>query len=107
GEAKCGGEPIPHGEVLFTPDGEKGNSGPQGIAQIRDGRYDTSSSDGKGIAGGPTVIRSTGFSGPPGKGGKLLCEHEYRVDLPRTDGNLAIDVPKKAAGKPNKPPSDI
>lgn len=100
GEAKFDGQPIPHGDVLFTPDGAKGNSGPQGIAQIRNGRYDTGASDGKGIAGGPTVIRITGFTGP---GGKLLCETELQVDLPRADGVHDINVPKAAAKEPKGP----
>src|SRR5262245_60913284 len=83
GTATYDGKPIPYGDVVFTPDGAKNNSGPQGIAQIREGRYDTAKSDGKGYAGGPTVLRVTGLSGP---GGKLLCEYEYRADLPTQDG---------------------
>jgi hypothetical protein len=100
GEATFDGQPIPHGDVLFTPDGTKQNSGPQGIATIKDGKYDTSASEGKGFAGGPTVVRVTGLSGP---GGKLLCEFEYRVDLPRSDTTHAVEVPKSAA--PKKAPS--
>ncbi len=92
GEVRYDGQPIPYGDVLFTPDGAKGNSGPQGIAQIRDGRYDTGAAEGKGFAGGPTVVRVTGFTGP---GGKLLCEVELPVELPRQDGTHAIDVPKQ------------
>jgi hypothetical protein len=97
GAVKLDGEPVPYGEVLFTPDGSKQNDGPQGIAYIRDGRYDTGTLDGKGVAGGPTVLRVTGFSGP---GGKLLCEVELPADLPRADGPYDIAVPKpKAAPK--------
>src|SRR5438034_1345515 len=65
------GRPIPYGEVIFTPDGAQKNSGPQGIAKIQDGRYDTRAAGGKGMAGGPTVIRVNGMTGP---GGKTLCE---------------------------------
>jgi len=103
GEARFDGQPIPYGDVVFTPDGSKKNSGPQGIAQIRDGKYDTGSSDGKGVAGGPTIIRVTGFTA---QGGKLICEYEYQADLPKQDGAFNIDVPKKAAVK-KAPPSDI
>src|SRR5688500_9039620 len=74
GEAKFDGQPIPYGDVVFTPDGSKKNSGPQGIAHIRDGKFDTAGEDGKGVAGGPTVVHVTGLTGP---GGKLLCEYEY------------------------------
>jgi hypothetical protein len=91
GEAKVDGQPIPHGDVLFTPDGAAGNSGPQGIATIKDGKYDTSASDGKGVAGGPTIVKVTGFDKP---GSTVpLCEYEYKVDLPKADSTLAIDVP--------------
>lgn len=101
GEARFDGQPIPYGDVLFTPDGAKNNHGPQGIAQIRNGRYDTAAPEGKGIAGGPTVIRVTGLTGP---GGKLLCEYEMQVDLPRAECTHPIDVPKKGAAKPSKGP---
>jgi hypothetical protein len=92
GEAKVDGQPIPHGDVLFTPDGAAGNSGPQGIATITNGKYDTGK-DGKGVAGGPTVVRVTGLDKP---GGKVLCEYEYKVDLPKQDSTLDINVPGKA-----------
>lgn len=96
GDAKFDGQPIVHGDVLFTPDGAKGNSGPQGIAQIRNGKFDTAAADGKGIAGGPTIMRVTGLTSP---GGKLVCEWETKVDLPRADSTYDINVPKQAAGK--------
>jgi hypothetical protein len=97
GEAKFDGQPIVHGDVLFTPDGAKGNAGPQGIAQIRNGKFDTAAPDGKGIAGGPTVIRVTGLTS---LGGKLVCEYEIKVELPQADGTYDIAVPKSAAPRP-------
>jgi hypothetical protein len=96
GDAVFDGRPIPHGDVLFTPDDSKKNSGPQGIAVIKDGKYDTAAAGGKGIAGGPTVIRVTGLGEP---GGKLLCEYEYKADLPREDATHKVEVPAKAAAK--------
>ena len=103
GEVTYDGKPIPYGDVLFTPDGAKGNSGPQGIAQIRNGRYDTDGAEGKGIGGGPTVIRVTGFTA---EGGKLLCEVEVNADLPKDGGTHNINIPKTkpAAPKTEKPP---
>ena len=97
GEVTFAGEPIPAGDVLFTPDGAKGNSGPQGIATIRDGKYDTRAEGGKGIGGGATVVRVTGLGGPSGT--KLLCEYEYRVDLPKEDSTHKVEVPASAANK--------
>ena len=96
GKVTYDGKLIPYGEVLITPDGAKKNSGAQGIAPLRDGKYDTSASGGKGYGGGPAVIRVTGFDR---EGGKLLCEEEFQVDLPPGDATHDIDVPKgKAKG---------
>src|SRR5690242_9345544 len=75
------GTPIPEGEVLLTPDAAKKNTGPQGRAPIRDGKFDTDAGDGLGFAGGPTVIRVNGMSGS-----KTLCEYETSVELPRESG---------------------
>jgi hypothetical protein len=104
GSATLDGQPIPYGEVVFTPDGSKKNSGPQGIAPIRDGKYDTAAAGGMGIAGGPTIIRVNGMTGP---GGKTLCEYEMPVDLPRADGTHDVAVPKNGAAKPAAKATEI
>ena len=101
GEAKVDGQPIPYGQVVFTPDGAAGNSGPQGVAEIHDGKYDTSESGGHGVAGGPTVVTVSGMDKP---GGKVLCEYEYKVDLPKADSKLPIDVPGLKGGPKQAPP---
>lgn len=101
GEVTFDKQPIAHGEILFTPDGTKQNSGPQGIARIKDGKFDTAGTDGKGIAGGPTVVRITGFTA---QGGKILCETELRFDLPRSDSTQSFDVPAKEAFKGKQGP---
>lgn len=104
GKVTFDGKSIPYGDVLITPDGAKKNSGPQGIANIREGKFDTSASGGKGYGGGPAVIRVTGFDR---EGGKLLCEQEFQVDLPHGDAEHDIAVPKgKNQGK-GKPTPDI
>jgi hypothetical protein len=95
GTVKYDGKPIPYGDIVFTPDGSKKNDGPQGFAKIRDGRYETEGD--KGIGGGPTIIRVTGFSSPDGQG--HLCEVELPADLPRDGGTYDIDVPKQAPVK--------
>ncbi len=53
------GKPVPTGTVSFTPDFAKGNKGPQGIATIVDGKFDTATK-GLGIVGGPHQIVITG-----------------------------------------------
>ncbi|MBM3997724.1 MAG: hypothetical protein FJ303_26810 [Planctomycetes bacterium] len=98
------GQAIPFGDVVLTPDGAKGNSGPQGFANIRDGFYDTAADGGKGFAGGPTVIHVTGFTA---QGGKLIVETDVHVDLPRDGGSHDINIPKKDAQPEKKKGSDI
>ncbi len=105
GEVKYDGQSIAYGEVLFTPDASKQNSGPQGIAYIRNGQYDTGIDGGKGIAGGPTIIRVTGFRQEGGK--ELICEVEMQVELPAEGGTFNIDVPKQENGVPKAPSPDI
>ena len=57
---------------------------------------------GKGTAGGPTVVTVNGMTAP---GGRTLCEHDLKVDLPRTDTTQDFDVPKKAPSR--KPQKEI
>src|SRR5580704_14083536 len=57
-------KPVPAGWVVFTPDSTKGNDGPQGRAQIRDGSYNTSGENGQGTTGGPMTVQIQGFAGP-------------------------------------------
>ena len=101
GEARFNGQPIAYGDVLFTPDGAAGNDGPQGIAIIENGKFDTRGAEGKGAAGGPTVVKVNGFDK---QGGKWLFEYEYKVDLPKADSTLTIEVPASAAVKKKATP---
>jgi len=96
GEVKFDGQPVPYGEILFTPDSGKGNSGPQGIATIQDGHYDTSGSRAPGVAGGPTVVRVTALQDASGK---LICEYVLSLDLPKAASTQNIKIPVSAAKK--------
>jgi hypothetical protein len=69
------------------------------MAEIYDGKCDTGSAGGKGVAGGPTVVRVNGMSRP---GSKTLCEYELKMDLPQADTTNEINVSKKGAAKPSK-----
>lgn len=99
GTVTCGGRPVPHGEILFSPDGRRGNAGPQGIAVITGGRFDTAGTRAPGAGGGPTVVRVTALETP---GGGLIAEHEFTIDLPKADSEQAIEIPAagKQAGRP-------
>src|SRR5262245_25910696 len=48
-------KPVPAGLIVMNPDFSKGNDGPQGMAEIRDGRFDTRPLD-KGAPSGPVVF---------------------------------------------------
>lgn len=93
GEITLNGQPVPAGTIVFTPDSSQGNSGPQGVAVIKDGKYDTAASEGRGLAGGPTIIRVTG----QGSDQSLMCEYEFRAELPKDDSTFKIEVPATAA----------
>ena len=51
GEITFDGKPVPHGEIVFTPDSGQGNSGPQGIAIIQNGHFDTKGTRAPGVSG--------------------------------------------------------
>ena len=99
GTVSVDGQPVPFGEVIISPDASKKNSGPQGRASIKDGKFDTATAGGMGIGGGPSVIRVNGLSGP---GGKTLCEHEFTADLSKSDASREIKIPKADANNANK-----
>lgn len=92
GTVSYGGSPIPFGDVVFTPDSSKQNSGPQGFAKIVDGKFNTTADKGKGIAGGPTICTVTGFSGSDGTG--MICSKEVQLNLPTENGVFDIVVPR-------------
>lgn len=94
------GRPVPIGYLIFEPDVGRGNSGPGGTAEVRDGRYQTS--DGLGVMGGPYFITVSGFDGKPISangmvdpyGMPLFQDRRWSVDLPRSSGEYDIQVPE-------------
>lgn len=54
------GKPVPFGKIYFSPDGAKNNTGSTGFADIRDGRYDTGSTGGRGVGGGAMLVAIEG-----------------------------------------------
>jgi len=91
------GQPVPAGTIIFEPDDSKGNEGPQGIAPIVQGRYDTSQG-GKGTVGGPHRVTILGCDGvtisetsPQGK--TLFEPYSTTAELPRAKGTVDFDVP--------------
>ena len=94
------GKPVPAGRLVFEPDAEKGNKGPASYADIKDGRYATPR--GKGMVGGPHVVRITGTdgkaSGESPQGSMLFPEFKTKADLPKEAAKKDFDVP--AAARP-------
>jgi len=87
------GKPIPKGLIFFDPKAD----GPQGFANIIDGKYDTAI-QGKGIRGGFYNIRVNGFDGKEANeapfGQALFPEYNGAKDLPQEDSTYDLDVPK-------------
>ncbi len=64
GNVMFDGKPVPYGLIRFTPDKSKQHSGPQGYAEIVNGRYDTAQS-GQGILPGPHHVHVTAYDEKP------------------------------------------
>jgi hypothetical protein len=99
GTVKFKNKPVPAGLIVMNPDLSKGNEGPQGMAEIRGGRFDTRRSD-KGAPSGPVVFMIDGFDGvaqgesPSGK--PLFIGYKLSFDLPKQASEQNIDVPESA-----------
>jgi hypothetical protein len=93
------GQPLPAGVMVFEPDAQKGNDGPGGFAECRNGKYDTRSSD-RGVIGGPYIVRIDGFDGiaanelPMGR--TLFTNFETKIELPKADSTYDFVVPDGA-----------
>lgn len=99
GKVTFDGKPVPAGRIFFDADARGQNTGASGFADIVDGAYDTSST-GKGVSGGATVVRIQGFhkegADDSGFGPPLFGEYTTRVDLPRESSTLDFAVPASA-----------
>lgn len=95
GTVTYAGEPVAGGEILFIPDGEKMNSGPEGLAIIKNGRFDTRGTRAPGIDGGSMVVEVTGFLDE--QRGKIMT-YSFKTELGRDpEMTLDIEIDKKAA----------
>lgn len=100
GSVTFGGDPVTSGRIVFDPDVAKGNSGPQGFAWIRAGRYDTADRNCRGTVGGPQIVTIDGLElkgddslMPSGR--LLFPTHEERIELPKSDATRDFDVPRQ------------
>ena len=100
------GAPVPRGQLIFTPDKSRGNSGPQGRAEIRDGKFDTGAG-GAGMIGGPHMVRIDGLDGvQPADdvdghfrdGSPLFIDYQQREDFANSAVTREYSVPESAGG---------
>src|SRR5262245_37199905 len=100
GKVTFNGQPLPRGRIFFLPDTTKGNSGPGGFAEIKDGNYDTRNK-GSATPGGPLIVRVDGFDGNMTSsnlvGQPLFLSYEVRVEVPRDSATRDFNVPAAAA----------
>lgn len=97
GTASFNGKPIPRGMIIFEPNPAKGGRGPQGHAEIRDGRFETNST-GKGVAAGSVILHVTGGDGVNPDaftpyGSMLFEEYVTVIEVSPEQTNITIDVP--------------
>ena len=90
------GEPVPAGQIVFEPDSTAGNSGPQGFAEIRNGKFDTTT--GKGTIGGAHIVRISGYEGGAAGG---VSEEGPETEASATelfaDFRTSADLPTEAS----------
>lgn len=97
GKVTLDGEPIPYGEVLFSPDTEKGNSGPSVVAPIGPGGIYVTLSD-RGAVPGPTIAMIVAFDNSPdavtggGSPNLLVDNFPVEVEVPQGSGEINFDL---------------
>lgn len=82
------GKPVVAGEILLVPDGEKRNSGPEGLALIENGRFDTRGSRAPGVDGGPMVVEVTGYMD---ERRSRAFMHSFKAELDRLPA-MTLDI---------------
>jgi hypothetical protein len=114
GKVTFNGKPVPAGKVYIRPDSAKGNSGPTGYANIKDGAYDTSAEGGRGAVTGPVIFVVEGLDpNPPPNAGPdvtttvLFPNYELPAELQESNSVKDIDVPPEAANVPQQSESSV
>ncbi|WP_437203537.1 hypothetical protein [Planctomicrobium sp. SH664] len=100
GNVTFNGQPVPAGEIRFSPNSERGNQGPGTFAKIEKGRYSTPPN--RGTIGGAMIVKIFGFDGIPyndrgeivESGNPLFRPYVVEVDLPQDVAEYDFDVPK-------------
>lgn len=102
GAVTYNGQPVPAGEVVFQPDASLGNKGAGSVVLIKNGRYETD--PGKGVVGGPYIVRIAGFDGVPvgdsSVGTGLFPPYQTNVEFPKEPTTKDFDVPVQVRSGP-------
>lgn len=90
---------VPAGLIVMNPDLSKGNDGPQGMAEIRNGQFDTRQLD-KGAPSGRVIFMIDGFDGvaqgESTSGKPLFLGYKVELDLPKQASEQNIVIPDSA-----------
>jgi len=112
GKVTFKGAPVPAGKVYILPDGSKGNTGPSGFADIKDGQYDTKLPGGKAAPKGAVIFAVEGIDPvPPPNAGPdvtttvLFPRYEVSGEVTPSTNTKDIDVPATAAQVATQRPS--
>jgi hypothetical protein len=94
-------KPAPLGKIYFTPDPARGNQGPTGFADIKDGFYNTALPGGQGTKGGPMLIHMEANDGVLRANGLYtpLFSYDTTGELPQATAVLDFVVPSSAGQK--------
>lgn len=93
------GVSVKAGFVVFTPDTQKGGKGPQGLAFIKNGQFDTRGEKGKGLSPGPQLVQVNGFDGlnitDDNEFGKpIFTTHTISQTISTSNLQMNLEVPK-------------
>lgn len=101
GTVSYNGAPVPSGYITFDPDVSKGNSGAQGSAMIREGKFDTDAIAGRRPVAGSVVVTIHCYDGsdesehPYGK--RTIEPQVQTIELAPEENEIELVAGKGAA----------
>ncbi|MCA9033733.1 MAG: hypothetical protein KDA91_01325 [Planctomycetaceae bacterium] len=107
GDVRFDGKPIVYGQIEFIPKANLSDENPTGVAEIVDGKFDTSLEGGKGVLFGSHTVRVTAYESRPVPASEdETAESEsqppiclgYPIEMDIQETTLSIDVPLQAKG---------
>lgn len=81
------GTPVVYGVINFAPDTVKGNKGVFGVAECRDGQFQTNPDYAPTL--GPVIVNIQVYDGPPPNNKMIANIMEFPVEIP--PGSLSWD----------------